>query len=70
MFGMSRTKNILFSKSADDDVQVEFIGLIDESSEAEARGARIQAKLANIIALGLKRGRPRMEDSDHEKVAA
>ena len=69
-FGMSKIKNILHNQRSNDDVPVEFIGLIDESSNADATTARIQTKIANMISLGLKRGRPRLEEYDNEKDAA
>jgi hypothetical protein len=58
------------TKFSDDDMQVEFIGLIDESGDADANEERVRSKIANMIALGLKRGRPRREENDNEKIAA
>lgn len=58
------------AKFFEDDVQVEFIGILDETGDAEANEERVQSKIACMIALGLKRGRPRKEENDNEKIAA
>lgn len=58
------------TKFLEDDVQVEFIGILDESGDAEANEERVRSKIAGMIALGLKRGRPRKEENDNEKIAA
>lgn len=61
---------LLSLSGSDDDIQVEFIGLTDETSDAEINEARLRSKIASMIALGLKRGRPRKEESDNEEIAA
>lgn len=58
------------TKFFEDDVQVEFIGHIDETSDAEKNEERVRSKIAGMIALGLKRGRPRKEENDNENIAA
>ncbi len=58
------------TKFLEDDVQVEFIGILDETGDAEANEERVRSKIASMIALGLKRGRPRKEENDNEKIAA
>ena len=67
---MSKLKKIVSIDVLDGELAVEFVGLIDESADAEETNSRIQAKLANIIALGLKRGRPRRKEDDSEETAA
>jgi hypothetical protein len=67
---MSKLKKMVSVGALEDELAVEFVGLIDESANAEETNSRIQAKLANIIALGLKRGRPRREEDDSEEIAA
>ncbi len=67
---MSDIKFIHTPKFSEGDMKVEFIGIKDESIEAEARADRIQSLVAQIIALGVKKGRPQKEDTSHEKIAA
>jgi hypothetical protein len=67
---MSSGLKVRPSKTSEDDMQVEYIGLIDQSSNADENEARIRSKIASMIALGLKRGRPRKEENDNEEIAA
>lgn len=67
---MSSGLKVKPSKKSEDDMQVEFVGLIDQSGNAEENEDRIRSKIASMIALGLKRGRPRKEENDNEEIAA
>lgn len=67
---MSSGLKVRPSRKSEDDMPVEFIGLIDQSINADENEARIRTKIASMIALGLKRGRPRKEENDNEELAA
>lgn len=49
---------------------VELIGVPDESESAAARTERVEMLIARIILLGQKKGRPRKEQDDEDKIAA
>lgn len=67
---MSSGLKVRPSRKSEDDMHVEFIGLVDQSINADENEARIRSKIASMIALGLKRGRPRKEENDIEEIAA
>ena len=57
-------------KVAGDGIEVELIGIKDESLDAEIQSARVQELVDRMINLGRKRGRPRKEGVHHEEKAA
>lgn len=48
----------------DGDLKVELIAIKDDSSDAKARGERVEMLIAKIILLGHAKSRPRKEESD------
>jgi hypothetical protein len=51
-------------------LKVELIGVVDENSDAQARIERVQKYLTEMVLLGQKRGRPKLEKESDEKIAA
>lgn len=54
----------------EEEMNVELIGVLDTSEDAEARRERVEKLVAKIILLGQTRGRPRKEALYEEKIAA
>lgn len=51
-------------------IEVELVGIGDESLDAAIRSERVQELVDKMVNLGRKRGRPRKEDDHVEKEAA
>lgn len=66
---MSESKKLKALNIKNDDVNVELIGMIDNSPTAEIKSERVQELVTKIILLGQKRGRPKLKEESDEIAA-
>ena len=66
---MSESKKLKALNIKNDDVNVELIGMIDNSPTGEIKSERVQELVTKIILLGQKRGRPKLKEESDEIAA-